>query len=148
MYRQNSCAQKPSPDHGPEPYIIDIAQSADQNQNFRSVIWTGKHLQTTLMSIPAGCDIGVEMHAAADQLLYIESGRAVVKMGSCKEKLDLQRNIAKGFAVLIPAGTWHNVINSANAPLKLFSVYAPPQHPRGAVHATKAAAEAAERKRG
>lgn len=145
MYRQNSYTQR-SPDHGQEPYIIDISQAADQNPNFRTVIWTGRHSQTVLMSIPAGSDIGLEMHATADQFIYIESGRAVVRMGPAKEKLDIQHVISKGYAVQVPAGTWHNIINAGNLPLKLFTIYAPPQHSRGEIAATKALADAAEKK--
>ncbi len=146
MYSQNNHAPK-SPDHGQEPIIIDISQAADQNQNFRTVIWTGRHSQTVLMSIPAGGDIGLEMHAAADQFIYVESGRAIVRMGSSKEKLDVQRVISKGISVQVPAGIWHNIINSGNLPLKLFTIYAPPQHPRGEISTTKANAEAIEKKR-
>lgn len=145
MYRQPPRAPK-SPDHGNEPYIIDIAQSAEQNQNFRAVVWTGKHMQTTLMSIPVGSDIGLEVHPTSDQFIYIECGRAKVMMGDCREKLDLQRNIAKGYAVQVPAGTWHNIVNTGSAPLKLFTIYAPPLHPRGELLATKADAIAAERR--
>ena len=145
MYRQPTRIPK-SPDHGNEPYIMDIAQSAEQNQSFRAVVWTGKHLQTTLMSIPVGCDIGLEVHLTSDQFIYIESGRAKVMMGDCREKLDLQRNIAKGYVVQVPAGTWHNIVNTGSAPLKLFTIYAPPLHPKGELMATKAEAEAAERR--
>ncbi len=146
MYRPNNSPQKP-PERGPEPYIIDIAQSAEANQNFRSVLWTGRHMQTTLMSIPVGGDIGLEVHPTSDQFIYIECGRAVVKMGPSGDKLNLQRNIAKGYAVQVPAGTWHNIINAGSSPLKLFTLYAPPLHPKGEIAPTKADADAAERKR-
>ena len=98
-------------------------------------------MQLTLMSIPACCDIGVEMHPYVDQFIRVESGKAKIYTGSSKNNLQEQACVDGNFAILIPAGTWHNIVNTGNRPLKLYSLYAPPQHPFGTVHRTKADAE-------
>jgi len=133
------------PDYGPEPFVINIGQAARQNDTFRTALWTGNHLQLTLMSIDVGEDIGLENHPNLDQFLRIEQGQGIVRMGLSRENLDFQRKVGRGYAVIIPAGTWHNLVNTGNVPLKLYSIYAPPQHPKGTVHRTKADAMAAER---
>jgi mannose-6-phosphate isomerase-like protein (cupin superfamily) len=125
-------------DYGPEPYVINTEQIALQNANFRTAIWTGNHLQMTLMCIPPCGEIGTEIHESTDQLILIEAGMAVVKIGKCRNQMDFQRKLSKGDAVFIPAGNWHNIINAGRNPLKLCSVYAPPNHPRGTIHKTKA----------
>lgn len=124
-------------DYGCDPLIVNIDCFAKKNTNFRTALWTGKCLQVTLMCIPVGGDIGLEMHDNLDQFIRIEDGSAVVKMGSCKDKLNLRRCVDSDFAVIIPAGTWHNIINTGNTPLKLYSIYAPPQHPFNTEHKTK-----------
>ncbi|MDE5597738.1 MAG: cupin domain-containing protein [Lachnospiraceae bacterium] len=98
-------------DHGPNPYVINIEQTAIQNQNFRTTVWTGCHLQMTVMCIPPCGEIGLEVHPNTDQLISVEQGTAVVKFGECVNRPDFQQNISKGDAVFIPAGTWHNVVN-------------------------------------
>ena len=125
-------------DYGPEPYVVDIEEATRQNDTFRTALWTGNHLQLTLMSIAVGDDIGLEMHPNTDQFLRIEQGRGLVKMGQSKDKLDFQQVVSNGYAIFVPAGTWHNVINTGARPLKLYSIYAPPQHPEGTVQRTKA----------
>jgi mannose-6-phosphate isomerase-like protein (cupin superfamily) len=131
-------------DYGPDPYVADVENMAVQNQNFRTAIWTGCHLQMTLMSIPPCGEIGLERHEDTDQLIRIEQGNAVVKMGNTQCQLDLQQRLCTGDAVFVPAGTWHNVVNTGRNALKVSSVYAPPNHPRGTVHQTKAEADRAE----
>ena len=95
------------------------------------------HLQVTLMSIPVGEDIGIEMHDNLDQFIRIESGCALVQIGSHKQHLNEQKRINSNYAILIPACTWHNIINIGCVPLKLYSIYAPPQHPYGTIQKTK-----------
>ena len=124
-------------DLGPKPALINIHSEALCNNHFRTAIWTGEHLQVTLMSIPVGGEIGLEMHDHLDQLIKIESGCANVYMGNCKQQVKLAGKANANYAILIPAGTWHNIINASSQPLKVFSVYAPPQHPFGTVHKTK-----------
>lgn len=125
-------------DFGPEPFVVDINKATHQNNTFRTVLWTGNHLQVTLMSIRVGDEIGLEIHPNLDQFLRIERGQGLVKMGDSKDNLSFQRKVSDDYAILIPAGTWHNLINTGMMPLKLYSIYAPPQHPKGTVHKTKA----------
>lgn len=127
-------------DYGPAPFVVDLEAASKQNTNYRTTLWTGPHLQLTLMSINVGEDIGLEVHPAIDQFIRIEAGQALVQMGPTKYNLNFQQRASDGYAVFIPAGTWHNVVNTGNTPLKLYSIYAPPQHPHGTVHATKAIA--------
>jgi len=131
-------------DYGAKPFVINIDEATLQNNAFRTALWTGDHLQLTLMSIDVDDDIGLEMHSNLDQFIRIEEGKGLVQMGEKKDNLNYQRRISKDYAIIIPAGTWHNLINTGNKPLKLYSIYAPPQHPRGTVHRTKADAIAAE----
>ena len=132
-------------DYGNKPLVINIDNAAKVNKNFRTALWTGEHLQVTLMSIPVGGDIGLEMHPNTDQFIRIERGYAYVMMGKRKENLDYQRRADANYAIIIPAGTWHNIKNIGNRPLKVYSIYAPPQHPFGTVHKTKQEAERAEK---
>lgn len=134
-------------DYGPQPYVVDIDEATKQNDTFRTALWTGKHLQVTLMSLNVGEDIGLEIHSNVDQFLRVEDGQGIVRMGNNRNNLDFQAAISDDFAIMIPAGKWHNIINTGSTPLKIYSIYAPPQHPSGTVHDTKAAAEASERKR-
>ena len=131
-------------DHGPKPFAANITSAARQNHHFRTAFWSGCHLQMTLMCIPACGDIGVEMHSDTDQLIRVEAGQATVCMGTCKNKLDVQCRLGVGDAAFVPCGTWHNILNTGNCPLKLSSVYAPPHHPRGTIHRTKEDAEKKE----
>ncbi len=128
-------------DHGPKPFVVNIAQAAKQNKAFRTTMWTGEFMQLTLMCIPVGGEIGLEVHFDLDQFIRIEKGVGIVKMGLRKNDLCFQKNVGPGYAFIIPAGTWHNLINTGERPLKLYSIYAPPQHPKGTIHLTKADAE-------
>ncbi len=131
-------------DYGSKPFVININEATKQNNTFRTALWTGSHLQVTLMSLNVGEDIGLEMHPDVDQFLRIEQGQGIVQMGESKDRLNFERNVYDDSAIIIPAGTWHNLTNTGNSPLKLYSIYAPPNHPFGTVHVTKADAIAAE----
>ncbi|KEQ23564.1 cupin domain-containing protein [Paenibacillus tyrfis] len=131
-------------DYGRTPFVVDINEAAKRNNTFRTAIWTGEHLQVTLMSIHVGEDIGLEVHPTVDQFLRIEQGQGVVRMGDTKNNINFEKRVYAGYAIMVPAGKWHNIINTGNTPLKLYSIYAPPQHPFGTVHQTKADAMAAE----
>lgn len=131
-------------DYGPDPFVVDIEEAAKQNDTFRTVLWTGRHLRLTLMSINVGEDIGLEIHPHLDQFIRIEEGRGLVMMGDRRDNLDFRRSVYDDFVFIIPAGKWHNLINTGNMPLKLYSIYAPPQHAPGTVHETKAQAQAHE----
>ena len=126
-----------SKDYGPAPYVTNVAMSGIKNNNFRTTIWTGEYMQMTLMAIPPCGEVGLELHPDTDQFIRIEQGKALVKMGECKDALNYLQNAGCGDAILIPAGTWHNIINTGTEPLKLYSVYAPPHHPRGTVQPVK-----------
>jgi mannose-6-phosphate isomerase-like protein (cupin superfamily) len=128
-------------DYGPQPFVVNINEATKQNNTFRTALWTGSHLQVTLMSIKVGGDIGLEIHPNTDQFIRIEDGQGIVKMGKSKNNLNFQANAYDDFAIMIPAGTWHNIINTGNKTLKVYSIYAPPQHPHGVVHVTKPAKE-------
>lgn len=131
-------------DFGPYPLAINIDRVTKANRNFRFVLWTGEHLQVTLMSIRVGGDIGLEMHPHLDQFIRVESGQGFVKMGDRQNNLTYRQNINGDYAVIVPAGTWHNIVNVGNTPLKLYSIYAPPQHPFGTIQETKEIAEMSE----
>lgn len=131
-------------DYGPSPLVVDISNATKNNSNFRTALWTGSLLQLTLMSIPPGESIGLEMHPDVDQFVRIESGQGLVMMGDQMNNLDFRQPVNPGYAFIIPAGKWHNLVNTGNTPLKLYSLYAPPNHPFGTIHVTKADADAAE----
>ena len=143
MYETNTWnePEEQMKDYGPEPYVVNIAEVTKENDNFRTTLWTGDHLQLTLMSINPQEDIGLEIHPDVDQFIRIEQGQGIVRMGNRKDMMNFQERVYDDFAILIPAGTWHNIINTGEEPLKLYSIYAPPQHPKGTVHMTKEDAE-------
>ena len=131
-------------DYGAQPLVINIENAAKQNDTYRTALWTGKNSQITLMSINVGDNIGLEVHPNVDQFLFIVQGEGFAQMGPSKNNLNYERKVYENFAVVVPAGTWHNVTNTGNVPLKLYSIYAPPNHPFGTIHVTKADAEASE----
>ncbi|HBL37177.1 MAG TPA: cupin domain-containing protein [Firmicutes bacterium] len=139
MYPYPDCGNCPLDlrDYGPAPFVINLAQATLQNTNYRTALWTGCYLQLTLMSINVGEDIGLEMHPYADQFIGVESGQGLVRMGNCPDNVTFQRQVADDDIIMIPAGTWHNVINTGNRPLKLYSIYGPPLHPRGTIEVTR-----------
>lgn len=116
----------------------DIAKAARDNTDFRREIITNKHSQVVLMSVEPGDDIGEETHEV-DQILYFVDGEGEAVLAKKKSR------IAAGSLVSVPAGTLHNFINTGKTPLKLYTIYAPPEEERGVVHKTKAEAEAAEK---
>ena len=129
----HSCRTPDIRDYGSEPLIVNIDCFTKQNPYYRTALWTGKHLQVTLMSIPVHGDIGLEIHSDVDQFIRIEDGCALVMMGKSKTLLNYRQRVNSNYAVIIPAGTWHNIINIGRSPLKVYSIYAPPQHPFGTV---------------
>lgn len=124
-------------DHGPEPYVVNINEATKQNTTFRTALWTGKYLQLTLMSINPNEDVGLEIHYDVDQFIRIEEGQGYVLMGDSPDYMYFQERVYDDSVILIPAGKWHNLINIGCTPLKLYSIYAPPEHPHGTVHKTK-----------
>ncbi|RIJ68821.1 cupin domain-containing protein [Rummeliibacillus sp. TYF005] len=132
-------------DYGKNPFAINIASATKLNNTYRTALWTGKHLQLTLMSIEVGDDIGLEIHPHIDQFVRIEDGQGVIVMGDSKDQLTFRREVHGDDAFIIPAGKWHNLINTGNKPIKLYSIYAPVQHPYGTVQQTKDIAKAQEK---
>lgn len=141
MRNCNQCEHPEIRDYGRGPFVFNIRHATNMNRNFRTALWTGGHMQLTLMSIPVRSDIGVEMHPDVDQFIRVESGHAKVYFGNSRNSLQEAETVNENYAVLIPAGTWHNIVNIGNRPLKVYSLYAPPNHPFGTVHKTKADAE-------
>ena len=127
----------PLRDYGPNPFVVNIEDVTEQNNNYRVALWTGNHLQLTLMSINVGEDIGLEMHPNVDQFIRIEEGAGLLQMGPTKDNLNFQQRVYSDYAFIIPAGTWHNLINIGNEPIKLYSIYAPANHPYGTIQPTK-----------
>lgn len=117
-------------------FLLNIEERTLKNENFREVLFTGQHAQLVVMSLKVGEDIGTEVHEIVDQFIRVEAGDGKVVIDG-EEKL-----ITHGDAIVIPAGAKHNVINtSSENPMKLYTVYSPPHHKDGTVHATKQAAE-------
>lgn len=117
-------------------YFGEIEKETEENENFRKVVFTGKHSQLVLMSIPVGGEIGTEVHPNVDQFFRVESGKGkLIINGEEKE-------FADDFAFIVPAGSEHNVVNTGDEPLKLYTIYSPANHIDGRIHATKADADA------
>lgn len=140
-YNDNLYDHNYTTDFGPEPFVVNIEDETLKNDYFRTALWTGNHLQLTLMSINVGDEIGLEIHPDTDQFLCVVQGKGIAMMGDNRERLNYQRRVYENYAIIIPAGKWHNIINTGRMPLKLFSIYAPPQHPHGTIHETKHDAE-------
>jgi mannose-6-phosphate isomerase-like protein (cupin superfamily) len=129
-------------DIGPQPQSFDIERATRENSKYRSVAWSGRYLQVTLMSIPVGGDIGLEAHPETDQFLRLDAGTGRVQMGPAKDKLTFDEKVSNGWCVLVPAGTWHNITNTGTTPMQVYAIYAPAHHTPGKMQATAAVAEA------
>jgi mannose-6-phosphate isomerase-like protein (cupin superfamily) len=124
-------------------WVGDIEKETLGNSTFRTVVFTAEHTQLTVMRLGPGEDIGLEVHENLDQFLRVESGRGRLQMGSSENDLE-ERDVEDDWAVIVPAGVWHNIVNTGEGELKLYSLYSPPEHPPNTVHKTKEEAEAAE----
>jgi mannose-6-phosphate isomerase-like protein (cupin superfamily) len=129
-------------DIGPQPQAFDIERASKENADYRSVAWSGRFLQVTLMSIPAGGDIGLEAHPQTDQFLRLDAGNGRVQMGAAKDKLTFERDVTDGWCVLVPAGTWHNITNIGTTPMQVYTIYAPAHHRPDKMQATASVANA------
>jgi mannose-6-phosphate isomerase-like protein (cupin superfamily) len=125
-------------------WVGDIERATLGNETFRTVLHTDDRLQLTVMRLGPGEDIGRERHPQTDQFLRIESGTGRVEFGRSEDAVDETHAVEDDWAIVVPAGVWHNVVNTGDGDLKLYSLYAPPEHPDGTVHHTKADAMAAE----
>ena len=129
-------------DIGPQPQAFDLEQATQTNSSYRAVAWSGRYLQVTLMSIAAGCDIGLEMHPETDQFLRLDAGRGRAQIGNAKDQLTFDQEVSDGWCILVPAGTWHNVTNIGDEPMQLYAIYAPAHHKPGKIHETASEAAA------
>ena len=123
-------------DRGKTPVVEDIEGMTLANENYRTTIWTGTKLQATLMTIQPGDDIGLEVHHGIDQFIRIESGEGLCQMGNAEDDLSFEEKVTADFAIFVPADLWHNVTNTGTEPLKLYTIYAGPDHVEGTVHPT------------
>ena len=125
-------------------WIGNIEKATIDNMTFRTILFTGEHTQLTVMRLAPGEDIGREAHSDRDQFLRIEQGQARVEFGKTEDAMDETHDVEADWAIVVPAGVWHNVVNTGSGEVKLYSLYSPPEHPASTVHVTKAEAEAAE----
>ncbi|HEX2763464.1 MAG TPA: cupin domain-containing protein [Allosphingosinicella sp.] len=116
-------------------YCDDIERATEENEDFRRVVYTGRNLQLVLMSLAPGDEIGEEVHEDRDQFFRIEEGEGVITIDG------VEKEVEDDFAVIVPAGARHNVVNTGEAPLKLYTIYGPPEHRDGIVHKDKAQAD-------
>ena len=116
-------------------YVDNIEKVTVANEDFRRVLYTGKNLQLVLMTLPPGCDIGEEVHEDRDQFFRIEEGSGVIDIDG------VENAVEDDIAVIVPAGARHNVRNTGDEPLQLYTIYGPPEHKDGIVQATKAEAD-------
>ena len=123
-------------DRGKKPVVENIEEMTLANENYRTTIWTGAKLQATLMTIQPGDDIGLEVHHGIDQFIRIEEGKGLCQMGESEDALTFEEEVGDDFAILVPADLWHNVTNTGDIPLKLYTIYAGPDHLEGTVHPT------------
>jgi len=128
-------------DNGPKPNAFDIETATRENRNYRTTAWTGKYLQVTLMSIEPGSSIGLEVHPETDQFLRLDAGQGRCVMGPSKDDLTFQQDVSDGWAIQVPAGVWHDVINTGDEPMQVYAVYAPTHHAQGIVQETAEQAE-------
>ncbi|SRR5690625_70 len=132
-------------DNGPNPNAFDIETATRQNDNYRTVAWTGKYFQVTLMSIPVGESIGLEVHPNTDQFLRLDAGQGRCVMGPTRDELNFTQEVTDGWSIQVPAGTWHDVINTGDEPMRLYAIYAPVHHAPGLTQATSVDAEQDEK---
>lgn len=120
-------------------FHINLEKATLENENFRKVLFTGKHSQLVLMTLQPGEEIGLETHHTHDQFIRVEAGEGSAVIGESTYPL------SDGVAIVIPSGTQHNVVNVGEMPLKLYTLYAPAEHPDGTIHRTKAEADEYEK---
>jgi mannose-6-phosphate isomerase-like protein (cupin superfamily) len=125
-------------------WVGDIEALTLDNTTFRTVVYTGVHSQLTVMSVPPGGEVGWESHPQLDQFLRLEQGTARLDFGRTRDRVEESHDVEDDWAFIVPAGVWHNVVNTGDEDLRLYSVYSPPEHSDGTVHRTKAESDADE----
>ena len=121
---------------GSVPHVTDLRQETLNNTLFYTTRWTSKNMQFALISVPVNSDTGVDTRYNSDQFFYIERGEALVFMGACQDCFTIQTRVYEGYAIVVPAGTWHNVVNIGTSDLKMFSIFAPALHSYNTVFRT------------
>ncbi len=119
-------------------FVDNIEELTKSNSDFRRVLYTGKHLQLVLMTIAPGGEIGEEVHEDRDQFFRVEKGKGEAWIDGKVKKIE------SDFAIVVPAGARHNIKNTGDKPLKLYTLYGPPEHKEGTVRTTRAMAMASE----
>jgi mannose-6-phosphate isomerase-like protein (cupin superfamily) len=119
-------------------FVDDIEERTERNEDFRRVVYTGRHMQLVLMTLQPGEEIGEEVHTDGDQFFRLEEGKGEIWIDGTRTVIE------DDFAMIVPASARHNVKNTGKEPMKLYTLYAPPEHVDGAVHATKADATASK----
>ncbi len=119
-------------------FVADIEELTEENSDFRRVLYTGKNLQLVLMAIEPGGEIGEEVHDDRDQFFRVEKGKGEVVIDGRRS------NVEADDAIIVPAGARHNIVNTGNESLRLYTLYAPPEHRDGTVHTTKVDADRSE----
>lgn len=123
-------------EHSAEPWVMNIEEATLNNPHYRIEQWTGKYLQMVLMSIEPGSEIDIELHEGHDQFIRIEQGRARVLMGKNENDLSFDETVLDDWAVFIPAGYYHNIKNTGDTDLKIYTIYSPTEHAKGTLHET------------
>lgn len=119
------------------PYVVDLDELINRNKHYRTIIWTGEKMQLVVMTLAPQQEAGLEIHRKADQFILIEDGIGVCQMGPEKDELNFERTLLENTAVFIPMNTWHNIINTSDKPLKLYTIYSGPEYEPGTIHETK-----------
>ncbi|WP_028273170.1 cupin domain-containing protein [Atopococcus tabaci] len=123
-----------------KPYVVDLNAMIEKNKHYRTTIWTGENMQLIAMSIAPHEEAGLEVHRQADQFILIEEGMGLCRMGAEKDEISFERTLMKDTAIFIPMNTWHNIINTGDTPLDLYTIYSGPEYDPGTIHKTKAEA--------
>jgi len=129
-------------DVGPQPRSFDLEQATRENTNYRTLAWSGRYLQVTLMSIPVGRASDWRCTRKPTSFLRLDAGRGRVQIGTAKDQLTFDEEVSDGWCILIPAGSWHNVTNIGEEPMQVYAIYAPAHHKPGKIHKTASDAAA------
>lgn len=134
LIANNGESERKGEEMGKKPWVFDIEKETLENPHYRAVKWTGKYMQLVFMSLEPGEIIDLEIHEDHDQFIRIEKGKARILMGKTEDALTFDEEAVDDFAVLVPAGYWHEVRNIGDSALKLYTLYAPPEHAPGLIH--------------
>lgn len=134
-------------DYGPEPFVIKIDWETEQNNNYRSALWTGENMQVMLICMEGGQRSELEVHGT-DHFVCIQEGQAIVETGNDRDNLDFRVRVSADYAIMIPTGIWHSIINIGNTKLRLYVIYGPPQFPHGTMMETRETPQTLYEKKG